>query len=212
MNHTQIESFIDGVVSLSAVDRFHGHQTVANQSVADHSCRVAMIAQAIALEYYKGDVDKANTATVAALFHDFSEGILKNDANSSVKDKYGIREALKQLETDVITTTFKSDAGDTNMTVIRNLMLERCNKTDYDILKVADSCDFGLYIWNEKMLGNKHVDKMFESFRTELARYPEKITKLPIVKALSMKILEQEPKQEELYPNLYIEDFEDRMR
>ena len=203
MNSDQIESFIDGVVGLSSVDRFHGHQTVANQSVADHSCRVAMIAQAIALEYYNGDVIKANAATVAALFHDFSEGLLKNDANSSVKDKYGIREALKQLETDVITTTFKTASGDLDTTVLRNLMLEKCSRTDYSILKIADTLDFGLYIWNESMLGNKHVANMFTSFRTELSKYPEKIIKLPIVECIFQKIMQQDVE----YVDILMADF-----
>ena len=91
-------SLLDGLISLSSVDRYHGHPTIKIQSVADHSARVAMIAFELAKEFYSEDLNKAYDLVTIALFHDFSEGILKNDVNSSIKNKYGIRELLKQLE------------------------------------------------------------------------------------------------------------------
>ena len=192
---TQIDAFLDGVVGLSSVDRFHGHSVIANQSVADHSARVAMLAHMIAFEHFDGDISEANAVTVYALFHDFSESILKNDANSSIKNKYGIRELLKTLEVDVVTGIFgkthipleNERLGDA--TRLSNLILECCDKPiQYQILKLADTLDFGLYIWNESMLGNRHIKPLFISFENEIAKYSKELRNLPLVKAIIEKI------------------------
>jgi 5'-deoxynucleotidase YfbR-like HD superfamily hydrolase len=84
LNLHELENFVNTVTDLTSVKRFHGHTIINPQSVADHSARVAMLAYGLAREYYGNDQDAYRVATFA-LFHDFSEGVLKNDVNSAIR-------------------------------------------------------------------------------------------------------------------------------
>jgi len=179
-------AFIDAVVDLSSVKRYHGHRVINYQSVADHSARVAMLAFMLALEYYGNEVDAYRVSTYS-LFHDVSEGILKNDSNSSIKAKYGIRALLNKLEHDVVGQIFSSD--NTNTNILKGLILEDCNKTDYDLLKFCDTADFGLYLWEELGLGNTHLKPLLSSFIGEFEGYPTAIKNLPLAKQIKQKVL-----------------------
>ena len=184
ITHSESISLLDGLISLSSVDRYHGHPTIKIQSVADHSARVAMIAFELAKEFYSEDLNKAYEVVTIALFHDFSEGILKNDVNSSIKNKYGIRELLKQLEADVVSELFISESSK----CYKDLFLENCSEDQYYLMKLADSLDFGMYVWSEVMLGNQHLKQLLCSFNSEVGRYPEKFTSLPFCKLISERI------------------------
>jgi 5'-deoxynucleotidase YfbR-like HD superfamily hydrolase len=179
-------AFIDTVAGLTFVTRFHGHSVISQQSVADHSGRVGMLAYMLALEYYKNERDAYRVATFA-LFHDFSEGILKNDVNSSIKQKYGIRDILRKLEQDVVNDMFPSDTSASNS--LRDLVLEQCNQTDYKLLKMADTLDFGLYVWHEVNLGNNHLKPLIEAFRTEFNKYDQDMRALNLAWRTADKIL-----------------------
>lgn len=182
MLQAEREILIDTIIGLSGVTRFHGHSTIRTQSVADHSGRVAQIAFLIAFEYFKGDVTKANKVSVLGTFHDFSEGILKSDVNSAIKSKYGIRELLKQLETDIVNDLFVTKE-------IRDLILENASEEEYNLMKISDTIDFGFFVWNEIKMGNSHMIPMIDSFKTEISRYPESILNLEITKTCINKIL-----------------------
>ena len=156
---------IDTIAGLTGVKRFHGHSTIHTQSVADHSARVAQIAFLIALEYYEGDVTKANSVAVLATFHDVSEGLLKSDINSTVKSRYGIREILKKLETDIVEDLFTDP-------IIRDLILERAPEDEYNLMKLADTIDFGLFVAEEITTGNSNMIPMIASFNQEVSKYP----------------------------------------
>lgn len=173
---------IDTIAGLTGVKRFHGHSTIHTQSVADHSARVGQIAFLIALEYFEGDVAKANSVAVLGLFHDLTEGILKNDANSAIKSKYGIRELLKKLEIDIVEDLFQD-------TLMRDLILERCTEEQYNLMKLADTIDFGLFVWDEIMTGNRHMLPLIESFNSEISKYPQKMLDLSFTKVCINKIL-----------------------
>lgn len=179
-------SFIDTVTDLSSVTRFHGHRVINTQSVADHSARVGMLAFALALEYYQNEVDAHRVCTYA-LFHDMSEAILKNDSNSSIKAKYGIREMLNKLEHDVVGNIY--DSGSDMSNTMKKLILEDCSKEDYLLLKLADTLDFGLYVWEEVGLGNSHIKPLLESFATEYGKYPDTIRLLDTAVRTKNKIL-----------------------
>lgn len=194
MNSKQINTFVDGVEGLSHVERYHGHQTISKQSVADHSCRVAMLAQATALAFYNGDINKANSVSVFALFHDFSESLLKSDINSSVKNQLGIREIVKQLEINVVNEAFDITSQQTygDISRINDLLLEKCDcDTDYFILKICDSLDFGSYVKNEILLGNSYMIPLLEAFKVEFSKYPTYLTELYIVKEMYNRIVSE---------------------
>jgi 5'-deoxynucleotidase YfbR-like HD superfamily hydrolase len=182
--------FIDTVAGLTFVTRYHGHSVISEQSVADHSCRVGMLAYMLALEYYKNENDAYRVATFA-LFHDFSEGILKNDVNSSIKQKYGIRDILRQLEQDVVNDMFPSDTASSNS--LRNLVLEKCDPVDYKLLKMADTLDFGLYVWHEVNLGNSHLKPLLEAFKAEFNKYDYDMRSLDLARLTFSKILAETP-------------------
>lgn len=186
LNIDESNAFIDAVVDLSSVKRYHGHRVINYQSVADHSARVAMLAFMLGLEFYGNEVDAYRVSTYS-LFHDVSEGILKNDSNSSIKSKYGIRALLNKLEHDVVGQIFSS--GTTNSNIVRGLILEDCSTNDYNLLKMADSLDFGLYVWEEVGLGNSHIAPLLESFKTEFNRYPFEVRKLNTAWLTMKKVL-----------------------
>lgn len=173
---------IDTIAGLTGVKRFHGHSTIHTQSVADHSARVGQIAFLIALEYFEGDVAKANSVAVLGLFHDLTEGILKNDANSAIKSKYGIRELLKKLEVDIVEDLFQDQ-------VVRDLILERCDEEQYNLMKLADTLDFGLFVWDEILTGNKHMLPLISSFEKEILKYPIDMLSLSFTQVCIEKVL-----------------------
>ena len=173
---------IDTIFGLTGVKRFHGHSTIHTQSVADHSARVGQIAFLIALEFYQGDVAKANSVAVLGLFHDLTEGILKNDANSAIKAKYGIRELLKKLETDIVEDIFQDQ-------IMRDLILERSTEEQYNLMKLADTLDFGLFVWDEIMTGNRHMLPLIDSFKIEVAKYPPEMLSLQFTQVCIEKII-----------------------
>lgn len=187
MNQNELRTFIDTVSDLTSVKRFHGHTIINPQSVADHSCRVAMLAFMLAREYYNDDVAAYKVATFA-LFHDFTEGILKNDANSAIKSKYGIRELLKKLEHDVVSDLFFSGSDISNS--VKDLVLENCDTDiDYQLLKMADTLDFGLVVWHEVGLGNQHIRHLLIAFEQEYNKYPDVIKELSVAIQTKAKIL-----------------------
>jgi 5'-deoxynucleotidase YfbR-like HD superfamily hydrolase len=181
------KNFIDAVVSTSSVVRYHGHHVLKQQSVADHSARVAMLAFAVGLEYFK-DPDRASLLSSYALFHDITEGILRSDINSAVKSRYNIRALVKQIEHDVVEEAFTS--GSYSSGVMKVLFLEQCSPEYYNLLKVCDTLDFGLYVSSEIKSGNKHLLHLLEAFKTEYASYPETVTSLNICMDVYNKILQ----------------------
>lgn len=182
MKRNEQNILIDTIAGLTGVKRFHGHSTIHTQSVADHSARVGQIAFLIALEYYNGDVTKANSVAVLGLFHDLTEGILKNDANSAIKSRYGIRELLKKLETDIVEDLFQNQ-------VIRDLILERTSEEQYNLMKLADTIDFGLYVWDEIMSGNRHMLPLIDAFKKEVSKYPVSMLTLTFTQVCIEKII-----------------------
>lgn len=185
----EARSFIDTVAGLTFVTRYHGHSVISKQSVADHSGRVGMLAYLLALEFYQNETDAHRVATYA-LFHDFSEGILKNDVNSSIKQKYGIRDILRKLEYDVVTDMFSSN--EESSAFLRSLILEQCNATDCKLLKMADTLDFGLYVWHEVKLGNSHLKPLLEAFRNEFNKYDQEMRSLNLAWQTCKKIVAED--------------------
>lgn len=180
LSQTETEVLVDTITSLTSVKRFHGHPVINPQSVADHSARVGMLAYSLALEYYQ-DISKANRVCTFALFHDFTEGLLRSDVNSAIKQQFGIREILKKLEEHTVSKVFNSGTVMSNQ--LSDLFLEKCSTQDYVLLKVADTLDFGLYLHDEIMLGNKHMHTLlYKSFLLEYERYPIEFRELQVAK------------------------------
>lgn len=173
---------VDAIVGMSSVKRFHGRSTIHQQTVADHSCRTAQIGFFIALDFYKGSIEKANSVAAYALFHDFPESLLQCDVSNPVKCLGGIGAALREQEILVVNRMFEDQH-------IRNLMLENAPTEDYQLIKLADILDFGLYIWEEVNFGNRTFIPMLTVFSKAVEKYPSEYLNLPFVQQCISKIL-----------------------
>lgn len=183
MVESERRDLINGIVSMSSVKRYHGYTTTHIQTVADHSARVSQIAWLLAYEFFLEDVEKANAVATFAVWHDFSEGLLACDVNSFIKSKNGIRASLKKLEIETVGLQF----FDKN---IRNLILEQCSVEQFKLLKLADTLDFGLYVWNEVESGNRHILSLLTSFKLEIMKYDDDdVLDLAVTKTCLSKIL-----------------------
>ena len=177
------ESVVNTIVDLSSVKRFHGRKVIQTQTVADHSARVAMLSFFIALEFYEGDKVKANYVSTLGLFHDFPEAILKCDVSSPLKAKGDIGATLKQVELKAVGDMFDDKS-------LQDLMLEVApDPADFQIMKLADSLDFGLYSWEEVTMGNTHMQFCLDAFKGELSKFPKVLQNLEFTKSCIKKIL-----------------------
>ena len=182
MKPNQIRRVVDTVVGMSAVKRFHGRSTIHTQSIADHSCRVAMLSYFIALEYYDGDINKANYLSTCGLFHDFSESLLQCDVAAPLKGKFGIGTELRKLEESVVDSVFDTQH-------LKDLVLENAGTEDFNIMKLSDVLDFGLYVREEISLGNSNMLCLVDIFSKEMIKYPDKLLSLDFVHKCIDKIL-----------------------
>lgn len=188
ISYSEATSFITAVEATSNVVRFHGHLVTKQQSVADHSAKVAMMAYAIALEKYKS-IERASRVSTFALFHDITEGMLRSDINSTVKAKYGIRELVKKIERDVVEEAFPDKDSWVSQDFTR-LFLEDCSIEDYQILKMADTLDFGMYVQREWRMGNRTVYSLFSAFKSEYSSYPDTLRNLEVCRTASAMIVD----------------------
>jgi len=173
---------VDAIVGMSAVKRFHGRNTIKQQTLADHSGRVAQIAFFLALEFYEGDYSKVNYVATLGLFHDLPESLLECDIPTPVKLQKGIGPKLKQIETEAVKRIFPDSP------YLQNLAMEVASEDDFSLMKLADLLDLGLYIWEEKQLGNKSLDPLLEMFFHLFDSYPTVYRDLAFAQACRVKI------------------------
>ncbi len=173
---------VDGIVGMSAVKRFHGRNTIKQQTLADHSGRVAQIAFFLALEFYENDYIKANYVSTLGLFHDLPESLLECDIPTPVKLQKGIGPKLKQVETEAVKKLFPDSE------YLQNLAMETASEEDFNLMKLADLIDLGLYIWEERQLGNKSLDLLLDAFFNLFDNYPEIYRNLNFAQACRKKI------------------------
>lgn len=180
------KSFVNAVEATSNVVRFHGHCIIRQQSVADHSCRVGMLAYALALELYQNPTKAAEAASYG-LFHDACEGIVKSDVNASVKARHGIRDLVRLVEEEDVSKAFPHNTQAGN--IFSSLFLEEAPEDMYKILRLADTLDFGLYVHTEVMMGNHTMAPLLTAFIKEFNAHPEPLRTLEIAKATYNKII-----------------------
>ena len=182
MDERKSVGVIDAILGMSAVKRYHGRNTIKVQTLADHSARVAQLAFFLALEFYEGDVTKANYVATLGLFHDLPESLLECDVPTPVKLKNGIGPKIKALELAVVEDLFPNDS------YLQNLMMEVASEDDFKLMKLADLLDLGLYVWEEMQLGNKTLEILFTVFKQELLKQPANLRELKLVKSCEARI------------------------
>jgi 5'-deoxynucleotidase YfbR-like HD superfamily hydrolase len=177
LHKDEAANYIAAVEATSNVVRYHGHCVIRQQSVADHSCRVGMLAYAIALEKYHDEGIAAQAASFG-LFHDACEGMVKSDVNASVKAQYGIRDLVRKVEQDGVDLAFNRNSW--HGQIFKKLFLEEAPESIYSILRLADSLDFGLYVHTELLMGNRTIMPLLEAFKKEFAKHPDYLKELEI--------------------------------
>ena len=182
MDERKSVSVVDAILGMSAVKRYHGRNTIKTQTLADHSARVAQLAFFLALEFYEGDYAKANYVCTLGLFHDLPESLMECDVPTPVKLQGGIGMKLKAVETNAVEKLFPDN------TYLQNLCMEVASEEDFRLMKLADLLDLGLYVWEEKQLGNQTLDILWTVFERELAKQPQALQELDLVIACKEKL------------------------
>lgn len=147
---------------LSVVKRWSVVQTIRQQSVAEHSYNVTIIALRIAEQWYGITGGQALSAIMKrALFHDWWESIT-GDAPTYMKRFIDETSAITEFEANEITEGV--DLGDADRDVFRV------------IVKMADYIDALIFLRMEVSLGNKsvvhHIREMEQRFKEYLEENP----------------------------------------
>jgi 5'-deoxynucleotidase YfbR-like HD superfamily hydrolase len=185
LDENESTGVVDAILGMSAVKRYHGRNTIKTQTLADHSARVAQLSFFLALEFYEGDYAKANYVSTLGLFHDFPESLLECDVPTPVKMQNGIGMKLKSIETDAVRKLFPDDV------YLQNLCMEVASEDDFNLMKLADLLDLGLYVWEEMQLGNKTLDFLWQAFIKLLDKQPANLQNLKIVMQCRAKLFGQ---------------------
>jgi hypothetical protein len=56
-------------------------------------------------------------------------------------------------------------------------------------MKLADTIDFGLFVWDEIMTGNRHMLPLIDSFKKEVSKYPQEMLALSFTRVCIDKIM-----------------------
>lgn len=175
---------MQAIEKTSNVTRYHGHCILKEQTVADHSARVAMISFELALDYL-GDFEKASVVSVYALHHDIAEGLIGSDVSGWVKSQKGIRKLINELEQESIEAIIPE-----NSPIIRKVFKTDVDTETHFLIKVADTLDFGLYLKREYLCGNRCINHLIRAFFKEYETYPQKFRALPLAYTIYCDIKE----------------------
>jgi 5'-deoxynucleotidase YfbR-like HD superfamily hydrolase len=183
VNPDKAYGVVDGITGMSAVKRYHGRNTIKTQTLADHSGRVAQIAFFLALEFYEGDYTKAGYVSTLGLFHDFPESLLECDIPTPVKNKNGIGIKVKAVENAAVNNLFPDDP------YLQNLMMEVASEDDFNLMKLADLLDLGLYVRDEMSMGNTCLEFLYVAFQGAYKKFPAIYRDLHFSKVVERKIV-----------------------
>ena len=123
------------------VKRYHTMLTIGEQSVASHSCGVAVI-----LNWLKPDISK--TAILKALAHDVAE---KRTGDMPAPTKWNNPDLAKELS--VVEKNIEAELGvDYDLT-----------EEEHEYFKQSDMFELLMYCVNQRSLGNTNVNVVFSN-------------------------------------------------
>lgn len=144
--------FLKMVRTGGAVTRYHTVKTHDYESIAQHSWGVAMIAIALM------DGKPTKNILLASLYHDLAEQV-SGDSPATAKWSNGdLKKALNAIEERFN----KSHNIDISL-----------NPEEKLVLKYADTLDMCFYCLEQRRMGNRHVDYVFERGISHLRGLPE---------------------------------------
>lgn len=128
--------------------RYHTEETIAPQSVGEHSCGVAMLIHLMAPNCSKELI-------LAALTHDLAEHVVGDVPAPAKRANAVVKEAFDDLEESLLNTM------GLNYAVVLTTEERR-------LLKIADIMDGMLYCINERSKGNKLINHVYMNFDSYL--------------------------------------------
>jgi len=147
MKQTELQKHLLYLYQLKNITRYNSRKRLVNESVAEHSFYVAIIALELA-EKAKLTKEQTFECLIKALLHDMPE-IELNDITHDVKEALGLRPMLKKYEDDFYRKEYPNYA---------NLMIDNKDKIVDNIVELADVLSVYQYTTNEIELGNQSND------------------------------------------------------
>ena len=142
-----IATFAKDANVLRTLIRYQNCNRLVNESVAEHSFYVALIALELC-DKYNIDEERTFKCLVKALLHDMPE-IKLNDITHDVKEALGLRPMLKKYEDDFYKLEYPEYA---------DLMTNNKDELVDKIVELADVLSVYQYTSNEIELGNQSND------------------------------------------------------
>ena len=148
------------IYTLKDVVRYNCRKHLKEESVAEHSFYVALIALMICEEKGINDPDIIKDVLIKAVLHDMPE-IELNDITHNVKERLNLRPFLKKFEDEYFEKKFTSYAM---------LMADNSDDLVNAIVLYADAMSVKQYCLNEIALGNKSKDILEEIYPNAVER------------------------------------------
>lgn len=142
---------LEEIYMLKNIIRYNTRTHIKNESVAEHSFYVALLALMICDEYDITDTRIRNAVLTKAILHDMPE-IELNDITHDVKERLHLREFMEKHEINYYERNFPKECS---------LMTTSVNDKVGIIVDLADALSVVQYSENEIRLGN-HTNQMLE--------------------------------------------------
>lgn len=150
-NYTTVREWVEMTRRGAGVTRCHTVKTIMNQSVGEHTFNVMMILLALVPQGYR---DHLNVLLQMAAYHDLPEQAT-GDVPAPAKWNDAVLDArLKELEADFMRGW--------------DLTFDYVHEADVWLLKFADRMELMMYAREELMLGNLHIQNVWERCVTSL--------------------------------------------
>jgi len=147
MKQTELQKHLLYLYQLKNITRYNSRKRLVNESVAEHSFYVAIIALELA-EKANLTAEQTFECLIKALLHDMPE-IELNDITHDVKEALGLRPMLKKYEDEFYKKEYPTYA---------NLMINNDDEVVDRIVDLADVLSVYQYTSNEIELGNQSND------------------------------------------------------
>lgn len=148
----QIRFIRDGGVTR----RFHGKSVIVQQTVAEHSCHVALLCYVLAGQKDPGIRLPLMMAALTADLPEHESGDIPSPQKRRI---------------DAIFPDFRKKWNEMDEETLRTVGLDWKNQLTEEelrILELADAADGALYCLHERQMGNQLIEKCFKTYRKYL--------------------------------------------
>lgn len=160
---------LDDIYKLKNITRYNNRLKIKNESVAEHSFFVALLALDLCTSQHI-DNDTTLKILVKSLLHDMPE-IEINDITHDAKQKLNIGDILKKHEDEYYKTYYPAFAS---------LMEDNSDNLVNTVVSLADGLSVVQYCRNEQYLGNnsKDIKDILDECTNRVNHYHEKMHRI----------------------------------